>query len=141
MICFNNVPAGSNHCIKTDNRLDTSGIVVAIIFALGLVITFVIVIAMVMRSKKQLKQMRQAQLLNAANARSGRRDVEAAQTFQKAGASAADLPLIPPGGMRSDQQSYGGQEYGGSQQTERRPAPPAPQLNQGLAALGQNPRY
>ncbi|KAH7403644.1 hypothetical protein BKA64DRAFT_457848 [Cadophora sp. MPI-SDFR-AT-0126] len=159
LICFS-AAAGANSCMRRDNTLTTSGLVVAIAFGVGLAATAIAVIAMVIHGKNKVKANQQAQLLAAASSRGGR-DVEAGKSFTrpKGGAMASDanLPLITPGGTRSDQASYaqqdyfeGGQGTGGLTPPEYRGAgssssgaPPVPrlELHQGLGALGQNPRY
>ncbi|PVH78274.1 hypothetical protein DL98DRAFT_516789 [Cadophora sp. DSE1049] len=157
LICFS-ATAGANSCMRRDNTLTTSGLVVAIAFGVGLAATAIAVIAMVIHGKNKVKANQQAQLLAAASSRGGR-DVEAAKAFRRpsggAMASDANLPLITPGGTRSDQTSYTQQEYfegaqgmGNLTPPEYRGAgasgaPPVPrlELHQGLGALGQNPRY
>merc|ERR1712098_1009738 len=154
LICFS-ATAGANSCMRRDNTLTTSGLVVAIAFGVGLAATAIAVIAMVIHGKNKVKANQQAQLLAAASSRGGR-DVEAAKAFTRPMASDANLPLITPGGTRSDQASYPQQEYfEGAQGGSLTPpeyrgagssssgAPPVPrlELHQGLGALGQNPRY
>ncbi|KAH7329956.1 hypothetical protein BKA65DRAFT_46654 [Rhexocercosporidium sp. MPI-PUGE-AT-0058] len=161
MICFSARP-GSSSCMKRDNSLKTSGLVVAIAFGVGLAATAIAVIAMVIHGKNKVKAKQQAQLLAAASSRSGRGgDVEAAKAFTRPNPMASDatIPLITPGGQRSDQANYSQQEYFvGGQGTGRltppeyrgagssgsgSSAPPVPrlELHQGLGTLGQNPRY
>ncbi|KAK0104797.1 hypothetical protein ONS95_005065 [Cadophora gregata] len=156
MICFS-AAAGANSCMRRDNHLTTSGIVVAIAFGVGIAATTIAVIAMIIHGKNKVKANRQAQLLAVASSRGrGGRDVEAAKGFSKPMTSDANLPLITPGGPRSDQPIYGQQEYfegaGQAMRSLTPPeyrsvsgsgAPPVPrlELHQGLGALGQNPRY
>ncbi|KAG4434215.1 hypothetical protein IFR05_010285 [Cadophora sp. M221] len=157
MICFSATP-GANSCMRRDNSLTTSGLVVAIAFGVGLAATAIAVIAMIIHGKNQEKAKQQAQLLAAASSRSGRGgDVEAAKAFTRPNpmASDANLPLITPGGPRSDHASYGQQEYfeqgagrltppeyrGAGSSGSGSGVPPVPRLHQGLGALGQNPRY
>ena len=56
--------------------------------------------------------------------------------------SDANLPLIAPGGIRSDQQSYGQQEGYFEHGPEGSAVPPVPkiQIHPGLGALGQENR-
>lgn len=115
---------------------------------------------MIIHGKNQEKAKQQAQLLAAASSRSGRGgDVEAAKAFTRPNpmASDANLPLITPGGPRSDHASYSQQEYfeqgqgnltppeyrgaGSSGSGSGVPDVPRLELHQGLGALGQNPRY
>ncbi|KAH9216781.1 hypothetical protein DL95DRAFT_387310 [Leptodontidium sp. 2 PMI_412] len=159
MICFSATP-GANSCMRRDNSLTTSGLIVAIAFGVGLAATAIAVIAMIIHGKNQEKAKQQAQLLAAASSRSGRGgDVEAAKAFTRPNpmASDANLPLITPGGPRSDHASYSQQEYfeqgqgnltppeyrgaGSSGSGSGVPDVPRLELHQGLGALGQNPRY
>lgn len=86
------------------------------------------------RGKSKAKAEERARLLEEASL--GRKDVEAATPFSstrgRAGASESNLPLVTPGGQRSDTYSGGQQDYFSQGQ--------APRLNPGLGALGQE-RY
>lgn len=70
-------------------------------------------------------------------------DIEA-QSSTKANRSEAALPLITPGGTRSEQyqpqQDYFGQSTDGGNSVTP-PGGRAPQLHLGLGALGQETRY
>jgi hypothetical protein len=63
-----------------------------------------------------------------------------AGTRNKGMRSDASLPLITPGGIRSDQQSYGQQEYFEQHGPGRNAGPPVPKLPPGVGALGQENR-
>ncbi len=139
--------------MKRKDSLETSGIIVAIVFGVGLAATIITVIAMIVHSKKKLRTAKQAQLLAAATSKG--RGPSAAVETRNPFASDANLPLITPGGTRSDQANYSQQDYfegagqGGTgsltppeyRGVGAQGAPPAPQLHQGVGGLGQNPRY
>lgn len=94
---------------------------------------------------------RMALLGGGAHARNGKGraapDVEASQPYGQPNPSEAHVPLMEPGGVRSDQQNYQ-QQYnapdyfnapGGSNSVSPNdPGRAAPKLHPGLGALGQN---
>lgn len=120
--------------MKRDNSLTTSGLIVTIFFAVGLVAALIAFVAIAIRSKSKAKAEERKRLLE--DASSGGKDVEAATPFSstrsRAGASESNLPLVAPGGQRSEAYSGGQQDYFSQGQ--------APRLNPGLGALGQD-RY
>ncbi|KAE8452295.1 hypothetical protein EG329_000995 [Mollisiaceae sp. DMI_Dod_QoI] len=142
-ICFTST-AGADICMKRDDSLTTSGLIVTIVFSLAIAAAAIAFTVMTFRNNAKVKQEERARLLAAATSKGG--DVEA-QPFSNR--SEAALPLITPGGTRSEQtqyynqpqQDYFGQGIGGGNSV----TPPAqrgnaPQLHQGLGALGQE-RY
>lgn len=123
--------------MRRDDHLTTSGLIVTIIFSAALVATVIAFIVMGMRNSKKARQQEYAQQMAAASSKGA--DVEA-QSFTKANRSEAALPLIPPGGQRSDQyqpqQDYFGQENGGGNSVTP-PGSRAPQIQ----LHGQETRY
>ncbi len=124
--------------MRRDNTLSTSGLIVAIVFGVGIVASIVAIIFVHVRGKQ--KQKRDEQV--AAMMKSSRvpdKEMESSRVPLPTGRgmqSEDNLPLIAPGGVRSDQQYYGdGGEYQGQTQ--------APRLHQGLGGLdgGPSPRY
>ncbi|KUJ08055.1 uncharacterized protein LY89DRAFT_691355 [Mollisia scopiformis] len=144
LICFSaTASANSALCMKRDNTLTTSGLIVTIVFGLAIGVAIIAFIVMGVRNSKKVKQQEYAHQMAAASTKGA--DVES-QSFANANRSEAALPLITPGGTRSDQyqpqQDYFGQSSGGGNSV----TPPAgrgnaPQLHQGLGALGQETRY
>ena len=140
--------------MKKEDKLTTSGLIVSIAFVGGIlaaIVSWTIVSLRARNRRKHNEQVRQM-MASSGKGRSGS-DVEAVSSFggrrHQAMASEANLPLISPGGTRSDQQSYGQQEgyfsqhaLGGNSLTPPgREGPGAPKLHPGLGALGQETRY
>ncbi|KAF8865584.1 hypothetical protein BDZ45DRAFT_684126 [Acephala macrosclerotiorum] len=146
MICFTET-AGADVCMQRDNNLTTSGLIVTIVFGVAIAATAIAFGIMCVRNSAKAKQEQRAQLLAAAGSKGN--DVEA-QSFPNR--SEANLPLITPGGTRSEQTGYYGasqpqQDYFGQSGSGGNPLTPpanrggAPQLHQGLGALGGETRY
>jgi type II secretory pathway pseudopilin PulG len=132
--------------MKKDDSLSTSGLIVTIAFGVGISAALIAWGIVAWKGKQKQKREEQAALLRAASRHGKGRDVEAV-------ASDANLPLITPGAQRSEQYnagqgySQGGQDYfnqaqsGGNSVTPPGQRGNAPQLHQGLGALGQETRY
>jgi hypothetical protein len=140
--------------MKKEDKLTTSGLIVTIIFVggtLAAIISWSIIGLRARNRRRHNEQVRQM-MASSGKGRSGS-DIEAVSSFggrrNQAMTSEANLPLISPGGTRSDQQSYGQQEgyfeqhgMGGNSLTPPgREGPGAPKLHPGLGALGQEGRY
>jgi hypothetical protein len=133
--------------MKRDDKLTTSGLIVTIVFGVAIAATAIAFGIMCVRNSAKAKQEQRAQLLAAASSKGN--DVEA-QPFPNR--SEANLPLITPGGTRSGETGYygasqPGQDYfgqsgsGGNSVTPPANRGGAPQLHQGLGALGGETRY
>ncbi len=130
--------------MKKDNSLTTSGLIVTIIFAVGIFLSFAGVLIVNLRANAKAKHDAQVQLMMKSSMNHNT-DVETAQTFGMR--SEANLPLITPEAAKSEQYNYGqqhdyfGQEPAGSSSLTAEPsvAPnPPPKLHPGLGALGQD---
>ena len=133
--------------MKQENHLTVSGIVVTVAFGVGLGATIIVVAVMQLRSRNNTRRESSAPLLMVGGDNwkgVGGSDIEATQALGRRGfgmASEANLPLITPGGTRSDQQYHNKTEADYSAQapsasgsnTERGVVP---KLLQGLGALG-----
>lgn len=145
LLCFSPT-AGANSCMKREDNLTTSGLIVTIVFAGGIGLAFLSWAIFCLRSRQRNKRQEQ---LHRMMERSGKGpDVESISPFaarpstraNKAMRSDASLPLITPGGTRSDQQSYRQEGYFEQHGPEGNPPPPVPKLHPGLNALGQDSR-
>jgi len=89
--------------MKRDDSLTTSGLVVTIVFAVGIGAAIVAFTILGLRSRAKAKKDAAARLLAAAHSGSDGKDEEAAHAFvsSKGGASEANLPLIPPARHRN----------------------------------------
>jgi len=137
MICFGQDKNGKDLCMKEDNHLTTSGLAVTILFAVSIFLAALAATISIYRGRAAAKRKEYAHAaitgggaaaFNKGKARAG--DVESSQhPYVQRDPSEAHLPLISPGGSRSDQPEYF--EGPGSQRQ-------APKLHPGLGALGQN---
>lgn len=122
--------------MKKDNHLTTSGLIVTIAFTAGILAAVIGALAVNMRSRTKAKREAQVAAMMASSIPAGR-DVERSVVPQMR--SDDNLPLIAPGGQRSQGQYYNVSGGAGEEQEMRS----APRLHQGLGALGQDqpPRY
>jgi hypothetical protein len=126
--------------MKRDDSLTTSGLVVTIAFAVGIVAAIIAFVAVGLHGRNKSRKAEQAALL--AQASSGRgKDIEASP-FARSNPAASDsnLPLMTPGGQRSEGYNASQQDYF-EQGQQRRAGSGAPRLNPGLGALGQDTHY
>lgn len=139
--------------MKRDNKLTTSGLIVAIAFGAGISAALIAWLIVSMRARSRSKHNEQVKKMMEGKPRS-RSDVEGISSFAGEGrrnpamSSEANLPLITPGGTRSDQTHYGQQEgyfqqqgSGGNSLTPPGQQPGAPRIHQGIGGLGQEQRY
>lgn len=146
--------AGNDVCLRRDNHLTTSGVVVTIAFAVSIIGAAISILVAQYRTRSGIRRReveRMALLGGGAYARNGKGraapDVEATQTYGPRNPSEAHVPLMSPGGARSEQHGYPQQhnapDYfnapGGSSSVSPNGAgQAAPKLHPGLGALGQN---
>lgn len=145
--------AGNDVCLKKDNHLTTSGLIVTSGFAISIIAAAIAIVASHYQSRAagRRRERERLALLGPGAYESndiGRAapDVEAVQPYSRRNPSEAHVPLITPGGARSDQQSYQQQNSSDffSAQGGADSVPPnesgraAPKLHPGLGALGQN---
>lgn len=148
-LCFSSV-AGQDVCMKKDDHLTTSGLVVTIAFAVGIFAASAGVLIVNLRARQKAKHDLQAQLMMASSMHENA-DLENAQKFSQPMQSEANLPLITPGAPRSEQYNYEQhdyssleQEYPGSnpftagEHVIATGPPAAPKLHPGLGALGRD---
>jgi len=145
--------------MKRDDHLTASGLAVTIVFGTA-IIGFTI--ALIIMKVKERQTSRRAEAERAAllgggfvgKPRSSRNDVETADAYpqvrrnarnplsplREAAGSEANLPLIAPGGPRSDQPQYDdfGQDETVGEQGRAGPPNVPPKLHQGLGALAQD---
>lgn len=124
-----------------DDSLTTSGLIVTIVFGIAIAATIIAFIVMCMRNSKKVKQQEYASQMAAASSKGN--DVEAQSFTNAAMRSEAQLPLMTPGGVRSEGYSGAQQDYfeGGNSVTPSNGRAPQIQLHGGLGALGQETRY
>jgi len=135
--------------MRRDDHLTTSGIVVTIVFGIGItsfVIALIVMKCQERAANKRRKQAERAALLSGKGR--SRSDTENAEAYARARSnsrialnpreglgmqSEADLPLIAPGGTRSDQQYYP-QEYSDQERRASNSGTPPvqPKLHPGL---------
>jgi hypothetical protein len=145
LLCFSPT-AGANSCMKREDKLTTSGLIVTIVFGGGIAAALLSWAILCLRSSQRNKRQEQIRRMMASSGKG--QDVESISPFarpstrsNKAMRSDASLPLITPGGIRSDQQTYGQQEGYFEQHGPGGNVPsPAPKLHPGLNALGQENR-
>ncbi len=150
--------------MKIDNHLTTSGLAVAITFGVvivGFAITLIVLKIQAKKNARRAELQREAQFGGPGYGNRKYADVEVADAYKQARRapgfalnpregmhSDANLPLIAPGGPRSDQQQYNQQDYfAQTMSTGSHSASPGgrgrgaasntpPKLHQGLAGLG-----
>ncbi|TVY82558.1 hypothetical protein LSUE1_G002859 [Lachnellula suecica] len=120
LLCFPSI--GPDSCMERNAPLTTSGIVVSAVFGLGISATIIVLIVMCLkaRSKANRDNRERAALLAGVNSKPAMKDVELSPYNAGgpgAGVSDSNLPLVTPGGVRSEQTGYSGtqQEYFGQQ--------------------------
>ncbi|KAH6678106.1 hypothetical protein B0J14DRAFT_461010, partial [Halenospora varia] len=119
--------AGANVCMKRDDHLTTSGLIVTIALAIALAATIISLVALacIQRNKAKKDKMEAAAKLGG---KIRPMDDMEAKPYKIGGggeSSEVDLPLITPGGKRSSNSVSPGHV-------------PQIQLHQGLGALGQD---
>lgn len=145
---------GNDVCMRRDNHLTTGGLIVTISFAFGIVGAILAVIVSHYQSNaanRKVEAERAALLGDGAFAATGNgkgRAASAAPTYQQHNPSEAVIPLMTPGGSRSDevyQHPYNNDNdyYQASGAAGSNPGPAgghsgAPKLHPGLGALGQD---
>lgn len=127
--------------MRRDDKLTMSGLIVTIALVAGIVAAIIAFVAVAIHGKSKLKAQERAKLLQSAD--SGR-NYESANAFSGARSgrpvtSESHLPLVTPGGQRSDNYQVDQQEYFNQGQGQGQ-ASGAPRLNPGLGALAQE-RY
>lgn len=143
LLCFSPT-AGASSCMKKQDNLTTSGLVVTIVFAGGIGAALFAWAILCLRSRNRNKRQEALQRMMGSSGKG--LDTEYASPFaaarNQAMRSDANLPLITPGGIRSDQQSYGHQEGYFEHGPEGSAVPPVPkiQIHPGLGSVGQQSR-
>jgi hypothetical protein len=143
MLCFSPT-AGANSCMKKQDNLTTSGLIVTIVFAGGIGAALIAWAILCLRSRNRNKRQEALRRMMASSAKD--QDVESISPFatrpttrNKGMSSEANLPLIASGRTRGDQQTYA-QQGGYIEHGPRGNTPPGPRIDPGLAALGQENR-
>ncbi|KAL3427840.1 hypothetical protein PVAG01_01350 [Phlyctema vagabunda] len=146
--------SGQPICMKRDNTLTTSGLVVALVFGFGIGAFIVALIVMYCQAARQAKRDKAERMALLSNPRMGKErsdsDVEAArarntflQQHDEQG-SEANIPLITTTGAGQSHNDFGDDvgeaNYNPpSSRTGVPPVPPLPpKLHQGLGSLGQH---
>ncbi len=142
LLCFT-ATAGAESCMKREDNLTTSGLIVTIMFAGGIGAALLAWAVLCLRSRTRAKRQEQLRRMMASSGKGD--DVESISPFatrptmrSRARGSDANLPLITPGGTRTAQQTYAQQEAYLEQNgpTENAP-PPVPKLPSRKEAVGQ----
>ena len=143
LLCFS-ATAGADSCMKREDNLTTSGLIVTIIFAGGIGVALLSWAILCLRSRRRVQQQEQRRRMMASSKLD---DVESISPFAarpsmriKARGSDANLPLITPGGPRSDRQTYTQQEGYLEQHGPTENKPPVSKIPSRLDALGQENR-